>query len=209
MKKLTTAVNLALLLSSVSRAELWNKRISFDASRGQEFYELCKSLDVICAIEVDSTVRKDKGSLEVAETAGRKALATVMALYPGHRWELREGVLFVYPKRRKEKSPLDQKLDLISLNNESFESASRFFTKEMRLRAGSSSVTGSWDRPADSPKISFEAKNIVIRDALTRIVKSHGHAMWIFNRYKSSDEGPLCTFDLQRYAPSPPPFQTK
>lgn len=189
-----------LLLASVCSSEILDKKISFAASSGHEFYHLCKSLEVVCGIEVDFTVYRDIGSLELRDIAGRKGLAAVLSRYPGHRWEFRDGTLFVYPRRRSEKSPLDRHVSSIRLNNQSLDTIRGFFAKEMRLEGSSFSVTGHGNGSVgDSSRISLEARNIVIRDALTRIVKSHGHAMWSVDRYLSSDGHPFYSLELKSY----------
>lgn len=204
MKKITAGHVLLtiLLLSTASRAELLDKRISFEASSGYEFEELCESLDLVCGIEVDFTVYKDIGTLELHAVTGRDGLAAVMSRYPGHRWRIQDGVLLVYPKK-KEKSPLDLPVSHLSFNKLTFTDIRRLFAKEMKLKSSSVSLSGAGGGFVDNTEVSFEARDIIIRDALTRIVKTRGHDMWIFKRYTTSEGEPFYSLKLESFVQPP------
>jgi len=186
-----------------ARADILKRRISLE-TWGNEFVSLCVSLQAVCGIEIDHSLhKKNTRPLELHDVSGREALDAVLARYPGHQWELRDGVLIVHPKQRKEKSPLETHLTDVDFKEQPLPLISKFFMQKMRVRGGSKSLGGSRDTTLeDTRPINLRAKNISVRDALTRVVKTHKSSMWIFTRYISSSGEAVYSLDLHSFTPT-------
>ena len=173
------------------------KKISIEASPGYEFFELCRSLDVLCGIDSLLGPSGDATVFEVQNVSGRIALSEIMTHNPGHKWEFRRGILSVSPKRRTRDSPIDRHIS-VDFSSMTLTEIEAKLTKNMGIGFGSMSVGGS--DASDSTKISLFSKNVSVREVLDRVIRTHGHSMWILRRQNLSESAPMYNLELYSYS---------
>jgi hypothetical protein len=186
--------------ASVNAASPLDAVATFTAAPGLEFYAICRASKLPCAIEIDGAVLGDRRSLDpfrVEDETISKALSRAIQLYPGHRWRLRKGVLYVTPNVPIAASPLDRKLDKTKFV-ESLESA----RAEFGAAAGFCSVPrAAAAKPADEKKVSFEVEesSATPRSVLTGLVFRRGDSAWIVERARSKGPSSIFCLDLVDY----------
>lgn len=185
------------LCGSGANAGPLDKKISIEAAPGYEFFELCRSLDVPCGIDSLLGTANDPAVFEAQNVSGRIALSRIMAQNPGYKWKFRAGILSVFPKGLTRGSPIDQQIS-VTFNNRTLAEIEAILTKEMGIGFGSRSVGGS--ETLDSTKVSLSSKNISVREVLDRVIRTHGHSMWILRRQDLSGSTPMYNLELYSYS---------
>jgi hypothetical protein len=176
--------------------------VSITAAPGLEFHAICRALKLPCAIELDGAAAGDPGARKPFRVEGEtisKALSRAIQFYPGHRWRLRKGVVYVTPNVAIEDSPLDRPLNRTKFT-ESLDTA----RAEFGPQAGFCSVPRGGGAPGKEPraeqKISFEVSgdSATPRGVLTGLVLRHGRAGWVVGRTKTAKSSIFC-LDLFDY----------
>ena len=178
--------------------------VTFSAPAGLEFLSICRAAKIPCAIELDGAVAGDPRSRKTFRVDGESvsaALSRAINLYPGHRWRLRKGVVYVTPNTAIESSPLDRPLAKTKFV-ESLDTA----RSEFGPQAGFCSVPrGGGGAPGaaaarEEKKISFDVADATStpRAVLTGLVFRHGRAAWIVERARTAKSSIFC-LDLVDY----------
>jgi hypothetical protein len=193
----------ALLLASSVRAQSpLDEVVTITAAPGLEFHAICRVLKLPCAIELDGAVTGDPAARKPFRVEGEtisKALSRAIQFYPGHRWRLRKGVVYVTPNTAIKDSPLDRPLARTKFT-ESLDTA----RAEFGPQAGFCSVPRGGGTPGKEPraeqKISFEVAeaSATPRAVLTGLIVRHGRAGWVVERAKASKSSIFC-LDLFDY----------
>lgn len=186
--KLMSATVVAIVFCfSSATADVLEKKISFEAAAGYEFFELCNSIDIPCGVELAAPNKGDSTSIHVEGISAKKVLASVLTRYPGHRWALVAGALNVRPKLSPKNSPLDRQAISIRLEGKTLDQISVEISKMLKIGGGSRSISGFDESENDSRKISVVLERGTFRDVLDKAVRTHGHAMWILERSTTPD----------------------
>ncbi len=192
---------LALIFASLASAyNPLEKKIRLNAAPGLEFHAICKAAGVPCAIELDSAAAGSAlgrtpllGTDETVSDAMRRAILR----YPGHRWRLRKGVIYVTPNEAVPGTPLDRPLE-----HDDFEGSIDTLRETFGAAAGFCSVPPSvaaGENPASAKKVSFSLDEATPRAVLNAFVFQQGHAGWVVVRSAPVAGRALFCLDLIDY----------
>ncbi len=191
----------ALLWSAPALAESpLEATVTLTAPAGLEFHAICRASGLPCAIELDGAALGDPSSrkeFRVENETVSRALSRAIRLYPGHRWRLRKGVLYVTPNAPVPASPLDRRLDKTKFS-ESLESARAEFGASAGFCSAPRAPAAA---PAEERKVSFEVAeaSATPRGVLTGLVFHRGGSAWIVERARSSSKSSIFCLDLFDY----------
>ena len=175
-------------------------RVTVAAAPGLEFHAICRAAKIPCAIELDGAVAGDPRSrapFRADDETVSAALSRAILLYPGHRWRLRKGVIYVTPNVPIRSSPLDRPLGRAKFT-ESLDTARAEFGPQADF---CSVPRGGGGAVRDDKKVSFEVADATAtpRAVLTGLVFRRGRAAWIVERARSSGKSSIFCLDLVDY----------
>ena len=198
---------LALFFASFASAlNPLERKITLNAAPGLEFHAICKAAKLPCAIEIDSAVSGSvlgRSPLLASEETVSGAMRRAILRYPGHRWRLRKGVIYVTPNEAVPGTPLDRPLE-----RDDFEGSIDTLRETFGAAAGFCSVPASAAvdvNPVPPKKISFSLDEATPRSVLNGFVFQQGQVPPAIPLYKGSQPSgtPVTPAEFARLAQIP------
>lgn len=169
---------------------------TFTAVKGDELRALCAIQNRPCGLEekhcleiwsagnTDSPLKIHFKNMTVAKT-----LDMVARMYPGYRWESRDGVINIEPIRRLTPDLLSRKLDKVSIHGMKSNGAFSLVLAMANIHVTSLEMSSL---PPTYGVIDLELNGVTVRAALNAIAKADGQVMWEFGPDDKRGESAAC-----------------
>jgi hypothetical protein len=176
--------------------------VTVSAPAGLEFQAICRASGLPCALELDRAAAGDprsRSEFRADDETISAALSRAILLYPGHRWRLRKGIVYVTPNVPIGSSPLDRPLGRTKFT-ESLDAVRSEFGPQAGFCAAPRAEGDAESRARAEKKVSFEVADATAtpRAVLNGLVFHRGRAAWIVERALSAKTSIFC-LDLVDY----------